>query len=139
MGDYQVIERVIFLNRNAIENIHGMPEWAVVSIYEDNKTRLQNGWYAVYRSKFNDIDPARPFSSSETLMTLSHAEDIISFIESVAPHISVLFVNCKGGISRSAAVAKWAAERFNLPFNHDYAAYNKHVYKLILEAGYKIG
>lgn len=132
-----MIERVIFVNRRTIERTYGLQNWAVVSIYEDNLTNLQQGWYGVYRSKFDDVDPVRPYSSSKTLMTLKHADDIVAFIESVAPNITVLFVNCKGGISRSAAVAKWTAERFSLPFNEHYAEYNKYVYRLMQEAGEK--
>ena len=131
-----MIQRVNFINRGSIQNMQPLPTWAAVSISEEVETKLKPGFYAVHRAYFHDVDPAsNKTDEPHILMNKGHAEDIVAFVESVAPHIDVLWVNCQGGISRSAAVAKWVAERFNLPFDHDYAAYNKHVYRLMIDAG----
>lgn len=118
-----------------MQNMIPMPNWAAVSISEQTETKLKDGWYAVHRAYFHDVDPSvNKTDEPHILMNANHAEDIVHFVESVAPHIEILFVNCQGGISRSAAVAKWVAERFDLPFDQNYEQYNQHVYKLMCEA-----
>ncbi len=113
-----------------------LESWAAVSISEQTETKLKQGWYAVHRAYFHDVDPSvNKTNEPHILMNSSHAEDIVHFVESVAPHVDVMFVNCQGGISRSAAVARWVAARFDLPFDPHYAQYNKHVYRLMCEAG----
>jgi protein-tyrosine phosphatase len=67
-------------------------------------------------------------------MSATHALDIVDFVHTIAPHVEGIMVHCKGGVSRSAAVAKWIANTFKLPFNHDYTAYNKYVYHQLNEA-----
>lgn len=131
-----MIQRVNFINRGSMQNMHPLPNWAAVSISEQTETKLKQGWYAVHRAFFHDVDPLiNKTNEPHILMNASHAEDIVAFVESVAPHVEILFVNCQGGISRSAAVAKWVAERFDLPFDQHYAQYNQHVYMLMCEAG----
>lgn len=131
-----MIQRVNFINRGSMQNMNPLPTWAAVSISEQVETKLKNGWYAVHRAHFHDVDPlVNKTDEPHILMNAAHADDIVHFVESVAPHIQILFVNCQGGISRSAAVAKWISERFSLPFDKNYEQYNKHVYRLMCEAG----
>lgn len=130
-----MIQRVNFINRGSMQNMRPLPTWAAISISEGVKTKLHNGWYASHHACFDDADQAKFYTESRLLMSAEHAAEIVAFVESVAPHIDVMFVNCMGGISRSAAVAKWIAERFNLPFDQDYTPYNHHVYGLMCEAG----
>lgn len=130
-----MIQRVNFINRSSMQNLEPLPTWAAVSISEEVETKLKTGWYAIHRAYFHDVDPAKHCDEPHILMNAKHAEEIVAFIEVIAPHIEILWVNCQGGISRSAAVAKWIAERFDLPFNHSYSLYNRHVYRLMTEAG----
>jgi len=117
-----MIQRVNFINRGSMQNMHPLPNWAAVSISEQVETKLKQGWYSIHRAFFHDVDPmVNKTDEPHILMNAAHAEDIVAFVESVAPHIDIMFVNCQGGISRSAAVAKWIAERFNLPFDQHYA------------------
>jgi predicted protein tyrosine phosphatase len=55
------------------------------------------------------------------------------FLDDVAgrPGIDELTVHCHAGKRRSAAVAKFASERFSADFDHGYADYNKTVYALL--------
>lgn len=130
-----MIKRVNFINRGSMQNMQPLETWAAISISEEVETKLHHGWYAIHRAYFHDVDPANNKTNEpHILMNAAHADEIVAFVESVAPHIDVLMVNCQGGISRSAAVAKWVAERFDLPFDHNYAAYNRHVYMLMHEA-----
>lgn len=128
-----MIQRVNFINRGSMQNMQPLPTWAAISISEELETRLHHDWHSVHRAYFHDVDPAK-YCDKPRAMNASQADEIVAFVESVAPHIEVMFVNCQGGISRSAAVARWAAEWFDLPFDHNYAAYNRHVYILMHEA-----
>lgn len=47
------------------------------------------------------------------------------------PQIETLIVHCHAGKSRSATVAKFAAELFSLPFDRAYDGYNTTVYELL--------
>jgi len=130
-----MIQRVNFINRGSMQNMYPLPTWAAISISEEVETKLHHGWYAIHRACFHDADPAKSFDEMKTLMNSAHAAEIVAFVESVAPYVEIMFVNCMGGISRSAAVAKWIAARFDLPFDQDYTLYNHHVYRLMCEAG----
>jgi predicted protein tyrosine phosphatase len=131
-----MLNKVMFVNRNAAENTPGFEDWALISITElgSTKANLIDGWYAVHRSEFDDAIPQHGLSKSTVLITEDHAMDIVDFVYSIAPHAKGVMVHCKGGVSRSAAVAKWIAITFNLPFNHDYKEYNKYVYHQMNEA-----
>lgn len=129
-----MIERVMFINRHAAERFPGVADWAVISVSEDTEVKLMEGWFAIHCVYFHDVVPSRGCDQAHVLMNAQHARDIVDFVESVAPHLRRVLVHCKGGISRSAAVAKWVAERYDLPFDHGYALYNRHVCRLLTEA-----
>jgi len=135
-----MIREVIFVNRSKSEETFGLKNWAVISITDpdDQPAKLMDGWMAVHRLSFQDLDPT---SSSEkklrtrVLMTKDQAREIAAFVASVADDVEGILVHCQGGISRSAAVSKWIAEEYRLDFNHSYQLYNKYVYRLLVEAG----
>lgn len=130
-----MLKRLMFVSRTAAENMPGWESGAIISITEPDagQAKLMQGWYVIHRAMFHDIDAPRP-GESHTLMSAQHAAEIVDFVHSVSPHIKTIVVHCKGGISRSAAVAKWIAEAYNLPFNHTYGLYNMHVYRQLIEA-----
>ena len=128
------MKTIMFTNQNTAENNPGMPDWAVISITDLDNARIKEGWYAIHRSKFCDVDMQHAEHEREMLMTENDAAEIVDFVFSVAPHIEGLLVHCKGGVSRSAAVSKWIAEVFNLKFNHQYSLYNRHVYRQLVNA-----
>ena len=128
------MKKVIFVSKTAAENAGGWGDWAVISITEENKAELQEGWFGICRLQFHDVDPTKGCEVPHVLMDAKHAMKIVMFVNKTAPNIEGILVHCKAGISRSAAVAKWIAEKYNLPFEHRYESYNKHVYKLLKEA-----
>jgi predicted protein tyrosine phosphatase len=131
-----MLNKVIFVNRNTAENTPGFEDWALISITElgSTKANLLDGWYAVHRTEFDDAIPQHGLSKSTILLTEDDAMNIVDFVYSIAPHVKVVLVHCKAGVSRSAAVAKWIANTFKLRFNHDYKEYNKFVYHQLNEA-----
>ena len=134
-----MIEQVIFTNRRTAEARPGDPAWAVISISQPgDPAQLIDGWHSVHRVEFHDADPDRTTTrkrkEARVVMDAQQAKQIIKFVKDVAPEVVGIMVHCQGGISRSAAVAKWIAERYQLPFDHSYALHNQHVYKLLNEA-----
>ena len=133
-----VISRIIFVSRIAAENTIGWGNWAVISITEPGSSfgeaKLLDGWFAVHRANFHDVDPARPYGEPHVPMNERHTKGIVAFIHEVAPHVEGILVHCKAGVSRSAAVAKWIADNYDVPFPEKYNAYNRFVYAQLEEA-----
>ena len=108
------------------------PDWAVISItcVGDAPAPLQEGWRALLRIAFDDVDVAITEGDGR-LFGASHAAAILAFADEVAPSVKGILVHCHAGISRSAAVAKFLAERLNAPFPDKYAVYNRRVYSTL--------
>ncbi len=127
------LKHVIFTGRDQAEASLGWGHWAVISITQPGETvALKEGWHSVLRLHFHDIDvPEEPY----VLFNDQHANEIINFLEDVAEtgEIEGALVHCQAGISRSAAVAKWIAERYGLGFPEKCMLYNKHVYRTLRE------
>lgn len=120
----------------------------ILSITEPGRTApLPVGWGAVWRFQFADaewndamtqrlrergqqFDPdARGFPSAR------HARQILAALDKLQgmPGIEHLIVHCHRGQRRSAAVAKFIAWRYRLPFDHRYDGYNRTVLRLLIE------
>ena len=130
-----MVKRVRFVSRSQAEDTLGIVDCAVISISEPNSfldlADLKQGWFEVLRMEFDDVDPETCRDKTNKFMTIHQARVIAAFVDSVSPKVNAIVVHCKGGVSRSAAVAKWIAERYGLPFDHHYNSYNRHVYKLL--------
>ncbi len=132
-----MVTKVIFVGRATAETTPGWGEWAVVSITEPGfpgEAKLMPGWHSVCRVHFHDVDPAIPCGEPHQLMNQADALKITQFVREIAPGVDGILVHCKAGISRSAAVAKWIAKQFDVPFNHKYDRYNKYVFEMLVKA-----
>ena len=128
-----MLKRVIFMGRIEAELEPARHDWVVISLSEwgAEPAKLRDGWRDVLRQEFHDIDvPQEPYD----LFTPDQALEIIQFVDAHAGNSRGILVHCRAGISRSAAVAKWIALKYGLPFPDGYALYNKHVFRLLSEA-----
>ena len=83
-----------------------------------------------------DEEDFEKWYSRQVFFSEEMADQIIDFLQNMPENIRLIFVNCEAGVSRSAAVAKWIGEKFDIPVNTcNY--YNKHVYRVLSER-YKI-
>lgn len=101
------------------------------------EAKLIPGWHAVHRITFHDIDPNHSSGEMEEFlecMTEDQAKAIADFVREIASEVEGVLVHCNAGVSRSAAVAKWIAEQYALPFNLRYDKYNPHVYRMLRQA-----
>jgi hypothetical protein len=133
------LQKVMFANKFTAERALGWPDWAVVSITEPEQfpgeAKLQDGWHSICRVNFHDVDLSTKTDEPYVLMTERDAKIIVNFVHAAAPEVHGILVHCKAGVSRSAAVAKWIARAYDLPFDHSYKQYNKYVYQLVWQAG----
>lgn len=136
-----MLRRVIFVSRHTAESTAGWPDWAVISLNDPyaalGDANLMAGWHAVHRSAFHDINPNYPSGEMDEFlecMTEEQAKAIVGFVRKVAPAVEGILVHCNAGVSRSAAVAKWIAEQYDLPLNSRYDKFNQHVFEQLIAA-----
>lgn len=114
---------------------------AVISITNPgDHAPLKLGWGAMLRTSFADAqynEESILFAeklwpiSSKGFMTKAHAITIREFIASLDSSISVLIVHCGAGVSRSAAVAHYAAQHFGTDLDGDMSKLNTTVLRLL--------
>lgn len=134
------MDQVIFLPRAMAQQMPPPPGSAMISISSSDEplATFQSGWEGLLRLKFDDIDTPK---SGLVLFGPDHAWEVFQFIEDlvVDPQIRNLYVHCTLGVSRSAAVALFAAEHLGCPcFRHTakvslqtWPHYNRRVLRLL--------
>jgi len=132
------IKHVIFTSQKAAEAKASWSDWAVISINSTGtSTQLQKGWRDVLSLEFDDIVE---HEESSKLFTEGQARQIIEFVMRCnASEVEGLIIHCNAGVCRSAAVAKWVAEKYGLGFPRDYEKHNMHVYRVLNDENRLIG
>ena len=119
--------------RDAVEMLPN-DDQAMISITEPNDAApLKKGWKNLLRLEFHDFD-AIPEDSDEynyVLFDQDLASETIEFLDRIQGEVSHIHVHCFAGISRSAAVARFIADRYGLPFNREYEKFNRLVNRIL--------
>ena len=127
------LKTVLFCSQKDAQARAAWPNWAVISVTSASTypASLHDGWAYVLRLEFDDIDmPEEPF----TMFSEQQARDVIEFAKMChGEGVEGILVHCHAGVSRSAAIAKWIADRYQLPFPNKYMLYNKHVHTTLRE------
>jgi len=133
------LSTVLFCSRKEIQARPAWPNWAVISVNDTctYPANLKPGWERVLRLTFDDIDAEQePYQ----LFSAEQGREVIEFVKDFTlSGGDGILVHCNAGISRSAAIAKWVAERYRLPFPNSYNLYNKHVFNTLREEHILIG
>jgi len=129
-------ESIEFLSEKDMKALSPSPFYGVISITDPGRRAdIQDGWGSVLRLQFDDIEeaePLRPYGgSSYWPFDKEDAKRIIDWLKANETKLSDIYVHCWGGISRSAAVAKFIAENYDIPFDHGYDRYNTLVYETL--------
>jgi predicted protein tyrosine phosphatase len=132
------LERVIFIGQDRAETMRPPKSCALVSITDPAKAPadLLDGWTAVLRVQFHDIDPVSYPADSDDLHPISAAQaaEIADFCWESALRCRRLVVHCRYGVSRSAAIAKAVCDVLGLAFPADYDDHNDYVCRVVLSA-----
>jgi predicted protein tyrosine phosphatase len=129
------LRRVIFIGQQRAEAMQAPRHSALISITDPNRppAKLQDGWAAVLRTSFDDIDPVTFPDDFEDLRAIG-ADQVIEIAEFVRNHARTcrrMVVHCRYGVSRSAAVAKAIAEAADISFPVSYDEHNRFVYLVL--------
>lgn len=122
-----------------MKGLRPSPLYGVISITDPGRiANLSEGWGSILRLQFDDVeepDPYKPYGDpyarSSDLFTAQDANKIIQWLDANKRKLAGIYVHCWGGVSRSAAVAKFIAEKYGIPFDHSYDKYNRLVYNIL--------
>jgi len=132
--------KVDFVSRAVIEQVVPNEHVALISIRDPKRDAptLHKLWKYVLRLAFHDVDGVRGawvFDGAEENEYINFTEDdarkILEFIDMLPKDIEHIVVHCEGGVSRSAAVARFIAEKYECYFPHEYQLDNRHVYSTL--------
>jgi len=132
-------DSVSFHSEKEMKGLRPSPLYGVISITDPGRiANIPEGWGSVLRLQFDDVeepDPYKPYGDpyarSSRLPTASDAQKILSWLKANERKLAGIYVHCWGGVSRSAAVAKFIAEKYGIPFDQSYDKYNTLVYELL--------
>lgn len=135
------VRSVTFISEAAAIRLKPSQVTALISITNPGDTApLRDGWEVLLRIAMADASYdektiesyGRMWGlSSHGFPTKAHALSIRAFLDQLPPHIESLIVHCGAGVSRSGAVAKYAAARFGTFFPSEYDRFNEALYRLL--------
>lgn len=132
-----MIREVEFMSQARAEYFKPLTREAIISITGSDlhRAKLRKGWSRVLRLVFDDVERpgygAIPFDAD-------HAEVILGWLDAVQDRVDRIFVHCHAGKHRSAAVAKFIAETYDLPGGvRNYEDGNRRVHRLLCIQGRK--
>jgi predicted protein tyrosine phosphatase len=143
------LHRIVHLSEAACLAETPRSATAVISITEPGRAApLPAGWPSLLRVQFADAEfdsaslarlAARgllPDLKAKGVPCRERCSPILAFLDRLAtdPSITELIVHCHAGQRRSSAVAKFAAERFCVPYE-PHPGYNRTVYALLRDPG----
>jgi predicted protein tyrosine phosphatase len=138
-----MVQSVSFLSEAKTKRLRPDPQAAIISItdsWRGEQPRFRLGWGTVpLRLRFDDTETAStfsPYSSGSTgyqAFDRQDAQVIVAWLDRHVQHLNHIYVHCWAGISRSSAVAKFIAQRYDLPFDSTYHEYNLLVYRVLCQ------
>lgn len=136
-----MISAVSFVDHATAEEMMPRADWAIISITGfnpytvNNEADLHPDWAEVLRLEFDDV-PIR--GDHLHAITEEQAAQIIAFLNAIQHRVDEVFVHCLAGVSRSAGVAKFIADRYGLEFDHTYELFNRLVYDTLKEVDARV-
>jgi predicted protein tyrosine phosphatase len=127
-----MIREVHFLLRSQAVTMAPYGREGIISITSSGEGRanLKKGWRRVLRIQFHDILRTTP---KRNLFGDEHADTIFEWLRKVDESLAILYVHCQAEKHRSAAVAKFIAERYDLSGGvRIYGDHNPLVYRVLV-------
>lgn len=139
-----MIKQVYFFGEEMAKKAVVRKDTAMISISENSDVDLPDWGNRILRLRFHDIDQrhidAHPDLVTEyTIFNVDHAKQIVYFLHNLDDRVNTIYVHCAAGISRSAGVAFFIGEKYNVRVNKmeikfwfaTYRLYNKLVYSTL--------
>lgn len=131
------MKKITFLPRALAAQYQPASNSVLISIHDKSEEELtpQPGWHAVLYQRFHDTDGQ---SMGLELFGTDHARALLAFVDA-HKNCDEVVVHCQMGQSRSAAVALYLSEKYNVPCYKvstkvDWASikvYNRLVYRVL--------
>jgi predicted protein tyrosine phosphatase len=140
--------RVSFCSRGVVVATTPDPNTALISLTDPTAAPPQldwDAWHSYLKLQFFDFDLTLITDPEDLryvreryrpLMNPNIARTIVSFVHRAMKAKVNILVHCEAGVSRSAAVAKWITDQYNLPRFNAVALmqHNRYVYQLLVDA-----
>ena len=132
------IKSVTFVSRAVAKKTHPKSNSALISIFTPGDTPPYLHWRSEWRfiSSFMFFD-SEAYEDQKYYpgISMTEAETMFLWIKNVVEEKEVehIVVHCDAGVSRSAGVALFIAERYGLNFPKGYSHFNKMVYRSLKE------
>ena len=120
-----MIKQVQFISRSEAEKRAGHYQHALVSMWDSymGAPDLQDGWQSVL---------SLPVDYHKNPLNKDQIDQLVHFCDRMALVCNTVVVHCFKGESRSAAVAKWIAMRYQVAsFDHNYQDYDSMLFKVL--------
>ncbi len=135
--------KIDFMRKADAETIEPNDSKAMISIRDKSHiTRLKSGWKNLLVLEFDDIDPdelrllyanANSMLKSYNLFSDMDAQYIKTFVDGLDERVDQIYVHCFAGRSRSPAIAKVLAEKFETTINENNINPNMYIYNKLKE------
>ena len=135
-----MIKKIVFLSELFAQRVKPLKDMAMISISDEEDVDLPDWGDRILRLRFFDIDQRHiddwPNLVKEyVIFTTDHARQILDFLHRVENQVECVVVHCGAGVSRSAGVAffiadKYGIEKFKRAYKN-YKIYNKLVYSTL--------
>ncbi len=126
-------ETLSYISQHEAEEIQPKDNQIIISITSGWPPNLSNLWgkERILTLAFDDVEANTELLKYE-LFSKEQAVQIINWLVSFENTDKTdIIVHCFAGMSRSAAVAKFIADVYELEFNKNYELYNKIVYNIL--------
>jgi predicted protein tyrosine phosphatase len=125
------ISQVEFVSQENAEERSPQGREGIISITTPDlgPARLKPGWYPVLWIEFDDLEE---YESGAVLFEKAHANRILGWLDRNEDRLDRIVVHCRMGVSRSAAVARFIADRYGIEeFDREYDLFNKRVLRML--------
>ena len=134
--------RFKFTSRDKVSDLIGDRTCALISITITTgiHPELIGSWGAIYKIKFDDVDPSnyRVGGTDFKLFSTEQANAILDFVTAIEAQVVV--INCDAGMSRSVGVMVALEQIFNKNVvAGQYPLHNRHVATTLLRAAHGRG
>lgn len=126
-------QKIKFMSRSSMNYLKPESDAIVISITSPGleHIKFKEGFKDVLLLEFDNVDR---LMNGMVRFSLSHAKDIMTFVQKHQEDASTIYVNCLQGESRSAALAHFLADYYKMQIEGNLSKEQKWVYEVMARA-----